>query len=364
MQKAASVVERKFGDNVLVEVASESLSVPELWVSTGSWALDRICRGFNPGGFPVGPKRGRIVHIAGEWSTAKSLILDHAFLSVLNLENGFALCSESEGTRDTYFPERIGLDLSLLQLLVAPQSIEHAFDSGLEFIKNIRTEAPDAPILWGVDSIEAMEPSRTMDTELSNTGSFQYGGGRSQALGTSFRRAVREVARHPTTLVLINQTRDDPMVLFGSKKRTPGGNAPHFFASLEIMLQPSRRGKVFGKYTGVKISKEQRKKLGMAVTEKGEMLGFWIRAQITKTKLGSTLHKECHFYLDFQKGLSKTAGLFELLQTEGLIAEKNGKVVQVVPGENGKPSGRSFESKEEWELWIAENEWALGQIQT
>jgi len=356
IELASTAVEKRFKKKggVAIETASDSLITPSLWVSTGSLALDRVCRGFNPGGIPVGPKRGRLVHIAGKWSTLKSLILDHLFKSVQELE-GIAVCTESEGSRDPYFPDRIGLDLSEVKIMY-PDTIESAFDAGLSFASTIRAVDKEIPIIWGVDSIEAMEAKKTADSGLSESGSFHYGGGRTQALGAAFRKVVGETNKHPTTVVLINQTRTNPMILFGDKSTTGGGNAPHFYASLEIFLNPSQKGKVFSPYRGSRLPKELRKKLGLKVTEKGHVAGFWVHARVNKSKVGGTLGRECDIYLDFQTGINPVAGLLEVLLEEGVVDFDGKKVVHHLP----TAKKRTFSSQALWEEWILDNLEVLG----
>ena len=72
IELATRAVEKKFKDTP-IGTGTEQLLYPTIWASLGSLSLDRVCRGHNPGGIPIGPKYGRIIHIAGDWSTGKSL---------------------------------------------------------------------------------------------------------------------------------------------------------------------------------------------------------------------------------------------------------------------------------------------------
>jgi len=116
---ATRAVEKKYKDTP-IGTGTEQLMHPSIWVSLGALSLDRACRGKNPGGIPIGPKYGRIIHIAGDWSTGKSLILDHIFKSVLDL-GGLGACTETESSRDPHFAHAIGLDLDRVTLLRPPQ---------------------------------------------------------------------------------------------------------------------------------------------------------------------------------------------------------------------------------------------------
>src|SRR5262245_34985583 len=149
IRRASAAVRKRFKAGYSMS-AEEALETPSVWASTGSLALDRICAGTNPGGFPLGPTQGRVVHLVGEYSTGKSPILDQASKATQDL-GGLALVSETEGSRDTYFPRRIGIDLGRWEIQ-RPRTIEEMTDLGLEWHDAIRKESPTLPILWGLDS--------------------------------------------------------------------------------------------------------------------------------------------------------------------------------------------------------------------
>jgi len=342
IKAASKAVDKRFKKRVGSGQASETLLPVSAWVSTGSMALDRICAGFNPSGLPVGPF-GRIVHLPGDWSTGKSLILDHLFKSVQEA-GGLGLCSETEATRDPHFAKAIGLDLSLLEIQ-RPLTLEELFDAGLEWHSNVRAQpgCKDIPIIWGIDSLDSTVSGKSADKGMSEGGGWKYGGGKSEALGEALRRVANQVcARHPTTLVMLNQTRENIGVMFGPKKRTPGGNPPSFYSSLEIWLSPGRMGVKRGEYKGAKLTPEQRKRLGMG-KEQGNIIGRWIQAEVKKTKVGQTMGAKCDFYIDFRRGVNRWAGLFQRMLEEGKVAlnEKD-----IVCGD------QVFKKETEWVQWL------------
>lgn len=297
------------------ETGADALTLPDVWFSTGSLALDRVCRGYNPGGVPA----GRVVHLAGEWSTGKSLILDHLFKSCID-QGGLSLCSETEGSRDPHFAKAIGLDLRLLEIQ-RPDTIEEMVDSGLAWHDAIRGKpsGKTIPILWGIDSLDSTEAEKSAKAGLSESHGWQYGGGRSEALGAGLRKMVQRTSRFPTTIVMLNQTRDNVGVMFGPAKRTPLGNPPHFYASLEIMLSAAPLGFQRGPVNALKVTPEVRKRLGLKAADQGDVIGRWIRAKISKTKVAPTLLQEADFYIDFRKGVHQWGGLFQLLLRQQVI---------------------------------------------
>ena len=340
--KAAKVIEKKFKD-VPAGLASTELMFPTGWISFGSLALDRACRGKGLGGIPIAPQ-GRIVHLAGDFSTGKSVLLDHLFKSVID-QGGVAVCSETESTRTPHFLTAIGINPDRL-FVMRPPTIEKVIDAGISFHDEIRNEAPEIPFLWGIDSLDSSESEKTAGKGLSESGGWHYGGGRSEALAAGLRKMTPRCGRWPTTLVMLNQTRD-VIGAFGHHKRTPGGNPPHFYASLEIMLAVGPKGDVRGEYHGAELTAEQRKRFGMRATERGDVVGRWIRARITKTKVSITLGQEADFYIDLAAGVHKWAGLLQRLLQEGIISL--GEKDKITHGEN------QFKSEGEWLTWLSKN---------
>lgn len=362
--KSAGAAVRKAFRGSISDVASKSLEFPSVWASTGSLALDRLITGYNPGGVPIGPRQGRIIHIAGEWSTAKSLLLDHIFLDVLTRLKGLAKCAETEGSRDPHFATAIGLPLDLL-VIDRPDTIEQMFDMFEAWHADVRKQDEEIPVVYGVDSLDSTEAEKSAKEGLSQGGGWHYGGGRAEALGAALRRMARICARYPTTVVLLNQTRDNVGVMFGPKKRTPGGNPPHFYASLELMLSASPRpggGFVRSAVAVPPLTQAAIKRLGLyklytkagEVSDKGSVVGRYVTAKVTKTKMSTTLDTTADFYVDFVRGVHRWEGLAERLMFEGVLKCAPDGATDFEMG------GVKHATKKDWLNWMAGNLVALG----
>lgn len=346
---AAAAVKKAFKGSIS-DIASQSLEFPSVWASTGALSLDRLCAGFNPGGIPMGPRYGRIIHIPGEWSTGKSLVLDHMFKSVIVDLKGLAKCTETEGSRDPHFANAIGLPLDLLSI-DRPDSFEQGFDMFEEWHAAIRKQDEEIPVIWGWDSLDSTEANKSAAQGLSESGGWHYGGGRAEVLGAGLRRAAKICSRYPTTLVMLNQTRDNVGVMFGPKKRTAGGNPPHFYASLEVWLSPSPRpghGYVRSEIDMPKLTKETVKRLGLYNLENTAVVGRYVRAKVTKTKMSTTLDTTADFYIDFRRGVHLWEGLAERLVAEGLLWTD--------PDMAGFEMGeQKFKDKKEWLNYVVQH---------
>lgn len=330
-------------------VAIKEMETPSVWASTGSLALDRLCGGGNPGGVPIGPRYGRTIHIAGEWSTGKSLILDHMFRSTLVALNGLAVRTETEGTADPHFATAIGLPLDML-VLQKPRTFEEGFDLFQEWHDAVRKENDEIPILWGWDSLDSTEAEKSAGQGLSESGGWRYGGGRGEVLGAGLRRFATMSARYPTTLVMLNQTRDNVGVMFGPKKRTPGGNPPHFYASLELMLKAAQRpgsGYVRDAVRETGLTKEALKRLGLTYQlEAARVRGRYIQAKVSKTKMGMTFDTTADFYIDFRAGVHPYEGLMERLIFEGILRTSPDGLSDFTM------AGQTLENKNAWLKWL------------
>lgn len=319
--RAAQAAVRKSFRGSVIDVASRSLEFPSVWASTGSLSLDRLFAGFNPGGVPMGPRYGRVIHLPGEWSMGKSLILDHLFRSVLVDLKGFAFRTETEGSADPHFADAIGLPTDLLEV-DRPETFEQALDHFETWHEVIRREDDEVPVIWGFDSLDSTEAEKSASKGLSESGGWHYGGGRAEVLGAILRRMAVVCSKYPTTMVMLNQVRDNPQAMFGPKKRTPGGNPPHFYASLEVWLSPSPRpggGIVRSDVPMPKLTEATVKRLGLYNLDDTAVIGRYVRAKVTKSKMSTTFGTTADFYLDFRRGVHRWEGLVERLVGEGLV---------------------------------------------
>ena len=357
---AAEASVRKRYKEALIGRAAKELETPSVFCSTGSLALDRICAGRLPGGVPIGARSGRVVHVPGEWSTGKTLLLDEMFKSAIVDLGGLGYCSEAEGTRDPHFGQAIGLPMDLLEV-DRPGTLEEAVDHFLEWHDTVRVKNKEVPILAGLDSLDSTTTERASEKGLTEGGGWHYGGGKGEVLGAGLREIVKRCSRYPTTYVILNQTRDNVGVMFGPRKKSTGGNAPHFYASLELWLTLSPLGDVRGPYRGTPLSAAQRKRLGFGPADHGDVVGRWVRARVTKTKIASTLDRRADFYIDFERGVHRWGGLLQQMILEGRVLMREDGTAQhkTVDRETGEVEIVEFKGTGEWLEWAAQHPGAV-----
>lgn len=358
--KAAEATVRKRYKDALIGRAAKEMELPSVFVSGGALSLDRICAGQNPGGLPIGPRYGRVVHVFGDWSTGKTVVLDEWFKDTIVGHNGLAFCMEAEGTRDPHFANAIGLPLDLLEL-DRPDTLEAGIDHFIAWHDAIREKDTTVPLLGGLDSLDSTEAGKAAEKGLSEGGGWRYGGGKSEALGAGLRKIVKRCARYPTTFVILNQTRANVGVMFGPKRRPSGGDPPRFYASLELALRVSPLGDVRGPYRGTPLSAALRKRFGFGPADHGDVVGRWVRAKVTKTKLALTLDRSADFYIDFQRGVHKWGGLLQQMIYEGrLLVREDGTCQHRTVDADGVQVCEEFKDTKDWTAWIMQHPDVLG----
>lgn len=297
IERASAAVKKAYGAGRSVR-ASLDLAYPTIWASTGSYVLDRIIAGRVPGGIPFGPKRGKVIHAYGKWSVGKSVLVDMVAKDVQQKLKGLTLVSETEGSRDPHFADAVGLDLEEVEIQ-RPETIEEMNDLGVEWVEDVRKQDQEIPIFWAIDSLETIEAGQTFQVRMTGKtgGAYEFGGGRPGKIGAMLRKMANMCSKHPTSVLIINQMRARPGVMFGKQTGSTGGNAPHFLASCEIELSTSRFG---------------------VIERNGRAVARWVHARAEKNKI-SPPFAQGDFLIDFARGIRPWAGVAEMLEAEGVI---------------------------------------------
>ena len=228
--------------DVLGETASSEFEVTH-FLDTGFAPLNKIVSGQYEQGFPT----GRIVEMFGPSSCGKTAIATSVMAEAINHE-GFAMFMDHERSFDITLARHLGLDDKSGRFAhVKPRTLEESFTRSLNTAVKIREKEmipSEAPIVCVYDSLAAMVPSSKMQKELDEltmADSLALAKATSTALP-----AVKIRAEECNMLVLIlNQVRENPGVMYGDSTRTPGGKAPAFYSDVRVKLRakPIKDGK-------------------------------------------------------------------------------------------------------------------------
>lgn len=249
----------------------KNLSPVKDYLSTGCTILDLAIADRLPGGFGG----GRISHIYGLESSAKSMIVAEVLASVQR-QGGTAELDDSEGSFDFSRAESLhDLNISKLQYLSGKDNdeltIETLFDERIQGEIDSRIRKADKwlaekkkknpkgrhvynyiPSVIGIDSLSAI-PSFIEISEAM--GEKSYGMTRAKSLSKGFRKCIWKLSKCNLALLFVDQTRQNVGVKFGKKYTFAGGEALKFYASTRIFLKTKEKlENEFGKVIGVVIN--------------------------------------------------------------------------------------------------------------
>jgi recombination protein RecA len=263
------------------------------FVSTGSYALNKVISGDYFGGIPV----GYITQFCGEASTAKTVFATH-ILKDAQSKGYYSMLVDSENAYNPEFARKLGLDPEKL-IYAAPDTLEECFQVIEDTIKTIRETDPDTPIVVAYDSI-AVSPAKAEFEDASYEGNNMEGAIRAKTAGKCLRKINPLIRKYKVGLVVINQTRSKVGVMFGDPTTNAGG------------------GKALEFYLGVNLKTISNKTSDLIRDPNKEVIGIRGKVRNTKNKV-SLPFRECEFELMYDNGLTQTYGLLDSLVVDGIV---------------------------------------------
>lgn len=197
------------------------------YARTGLISLDwTVCRGK---GFPTG-----IIEIYGPESSGKTAIVEKTIAEAQ--KNGwYTAIFPPEYSLEARRVKSVGIDGSNLVILEAT-TIEDFYDELKDFVRSIRQQDADTPILIGWDSIAAT-PTRTELDNKKGLGASEMAG-LARQLSKFFRQLVSFLFKNKVCLLCVNQTRDS-LAKWGRREVTAGGRALRFYAWVRCRISVS-----------------------------------------------------------------------------------------------------------------------------
>lgn len=122
-----------------------------------------------------------------------------------------------------------------------PTTAEDGFKIIEKVVELLRKDDISKPITIVVDSVASMMTEEEMKADYDEA-NMKTRLSLAVVLSTSLKKLSSLINKTNVTLIFLNQTRDNPGVMFGSKEKTPGGNALKFYASVRVKL--TKTGKI------------------------------------------------------------------------------------------------------------------------
>ena len=243
------------------------------WLPTSLPNINIAVSGKADLGFPG----GRIITIAGPESSGKTALMTE-LQAQGQRQGGFAFLEDYEHAFHHGHAKAQGLacdDDSPNWHYKRPLIAEEGFDVAFKIMRQIRASElgfklpkydkkdPSAaireirkklvgvdmsklvPIVGAMDSIASMIPEE-QDIAYTDQNMKTKNMAAAMLLSTELKRMARDCGITGTTMILLNQLRNNPGIMFGDSTTEPGGNPPKFYASIMIRLR--RTAKWFSTY--------------------------------------------------------------------------------------------------------------------
>lgn len=277
------------------------------YLDTGIPELNYAVSGDYFGGFPS----GRLLEIFGPASCGKTFLATMMMIAAQKA-GGVAGFSDHERSFEPGLAQGLGLDMDTERFrYTAPRTFETSIETAIRFCEVVRTKElipAEAPLIWVFDSVAAMVPHSKLFNDKGDrreVGSYKMND--SLALAKSCSQSYPVLSQfagdYNMTVLLLNQIRMKPGVMYGDPTTTPGGNAAEFYASVRLSIGKSE-------ITNGKLGKDK------------EILGFEITSKTVKNKVARPF-RNASWQVRFNEGLGVTidqiASNVEFLVKKGII---------------------------------------------
>lgn len=230
--------------DALTDVIGENAQATGIrgWLDTGLPELNYVMGGAYDRGSP----QGRFIEIFGPASAGKTFISTMLMRAAQQL-SGIAFFSDHERSFSPEFAETLGLNLDPRVFRhLRPETFEDSIEAFKRVVPMLREKGLpiEVPLIWVFDSVAAMIPKALLyekkgnklvrreradinmrdKLELASSCSAHY-------------PILKQFAEdYNVTVVMLNQIRLDPGVMFGNPEKTPGGKAGEFYADIRLNL--------------------------------------------------------------------------------------------------------------------------------
>ncbi len=271
MDAIAKALASVLGSEAVHRGSDSDLGIPKVFVPSGVPELDHVLDREGRG-WPC----GRIVEVFGGEQTCKTA-LGYALIAQAQRMGGSAVIYPAEGNYDEWLAQRYQIDEDNL-VLGDDGTVENVFDS---WRKTMKVAGKDGIVIGMIDSVAGLTTKAELAEDiLKRDRCAQI---RAQMISTALRRIGAQVPRTNTILFCVNQVRENPDIMYGEKKKSPGGMALKFYSSVRLKLETL--GKFYRTHKNIK-----------------KVAGFKIRITSVKNRL-STPYQTADIVLDFDRGL-------------------------------------------------------------
>jgi len=295
------------------------------WISTGSYALNKVLSG----SYFKGIARGRISGLAGESGCGKSFICGNCIREAQ--KQGFTcVVFDSENAVDEEFLRRIGVNVEEI-LYIPVQTVNEVKNTAAQLMDEYKKDNPEGKLFIVIDSVTGLSTEKQLFTDVEKDGTAQDMG-----LFAKQVRALAKVLTHKatqtnSTILFTNHIWEKPAPnpQMQPEKVMNGGQGLVYAASAIAYLRK-------------RLNRDEEKNLDSGKTEK-RIRGAILIASTEKNRFVPQGAK-AEILLSFTKGMNKWYGMFEdavkynFLQPNGawftMINPETGEVIGKVNGKD------------------------------
>lgn len=276
-ESALEEINKKFkGEDRIVGMLDNFRTANVEYIDTGSFTLNSILGG--------GFAKGRVIELSGPESSGKTSIALNAIASVQR-EGGTAVFIDAEQALDPNYARILGVDTRNLGF-----SQESLAERTIKLIEQL-VESGNVDIIV-VDSVASLIPEAEFEDSTKTTVAVLP-----RLLSKALRKLIRLLKDTKTTIIFLNQIRDNVGSFYGPATTTPGGRALKFFASQRVEI-----------------------KRDSVIKEKDKALGTVVKMKVVKNKVAPPF-LEGKTVLSFAQGINKAAELYEVGVDKGVITK-------------------------------------------
>jgi recombination protein RecA len=227
-------IRKKHGDDSAMLMGGTGTGVKAV-CPTGIGVIDNWVVGI--GGLPY----GRIIEVYGAESSGKTTIAD-VIMAGCQRDNGIAALLETEQSFDPAWAKIHGVDIDNLVFCQPNYLSAGKKDDGggaLQQIESIvERSSASRPIVVVLDSVAATCTQGEYDDGLSGHAAMAE---QARDWSAGLRTLNKVISKHQAMLVLVNQVRAKPGVMFGPTETTTGGNAIKFYSSIRLQCSHGKQ---------------------------------------------------------------------------------------------------------------------------
>lgn len=289
----------KWIDEVYAEIGeNDDLQDVKDWLGTGFLPLNYALSNSYENGFPM----GRITEIFGGESCGKTMLATYAMVETQK-KGGLAVFLDFEHAFAMKRAKQLGLsDERGKWIFKQPETAEEGFKLVEYIAEKVASEGIERPVTIVIDSVAAMITKEELETEYGKE-NMRTNSSVSRLMSTALKKLTATINNTNTTLIFLNQVRDNPGVMFGDKEKTTGGRALRFYASVRIKL--------------TKVGK---------VKDGDDVVGENVSAEVVKNKVGGAPFARSKWQSSFKEGIDIEGSHVEALIAAGKLTGPKGYI--------------------------------------